>query len=189
MGNLTVEQVEADVDYLMDSLGSNKRLIPSPSVLLRTTSSIPLLSVVLSFISTVVFYFSADWTEKTTAGFLHFLATEGWVVILATAIIGLFFMLLTYNKVLMYFTLPEDVRNKSTILQHLNKVASRTVNLFVFLMMCSAALAAISPWFTFAIPALLLFMMFTVGIIISSEVNRLGSGMALDKISNLIKKI
>lgn len=119
MGNLTVEQVEADVDYLMGSLGSNKRLIPSPSVLLRTTSSIPLLSVVLSFISTLVFYFSADWTEKTTAGLLYFLATEGWVVILATTIIGLFFMLLTYNKVLMYFTLPEDVRNKSTILQHL----------------------------------------------------------------------
>jgi hypothetical protein len=189
MGNFTVEQVEADVNYLMDSLDSNKRLIPSPSVLLKKASSIPLLSVALSFISTAVFYFSAAWNEKTITGYMHFLATEGWAVVVPTAIIGLFFVLLTYNKLLMYLTLPKDVRNKSIILQHLHKVTSRTITLFIFLMVCSVLLAAMSPWFSFAIPALLLIMMFAMGIAIGSEVSRLGSGMALEKISNLIKKI
>ena len=189
MGNLTVEQVEADVNYLMDSLDSNKRLIPSPSVLLKKTSFIPILSVVLSFISTVVFYFSADWNEKTIAGFIHFLATEGWAVVVPTTIIGLFFVLLTYNKLLMYLTLPEDVRSKSIILQHLHRVTRTTISLFICLMVGSVVLATISPWFSFAIPALLLIMMFALGIVIGSEVSRLGSGIALEKISQLIKKI
>ncbi|MCM2447854.1 MULTISPECIES: hypothetical protein [unclassified Rahnella] len=189
MGNLTVEQVEADVNYLMDSLDSNKRLIPSSSVLLKKVSLIPLLSVVLSFISTVVFYFSAEWNEKTITGYMHFLATEGWAVVVPTTIIGLFFVLLTYNKLLMYLTLPDDVRNKSIILQHLHKVTSRIISLFIFLMVCSGVLAAMSPWFCFAIPALLLVMMFAMGIVIGSEVSRLGSGMALEKISKLVKNI
>lgn len=189
MGNLTVEKVEADVNYLIDSFGSNKRLIPSSSDLLKKTSSIPLLAVVLSLISTVVFYFSSAWNEKTLAGYMHFLATEGWVVVVPTAIIGLFFILFSYSKIMMYLTFPEDVRSKSILLKHLGKITSRTVSLFVFLMMCSVVLAAISPWFSFAIPALLLSMLFAMGIIIGSEINRLGSGIALEKISNLIKKI
>ncbi|NIG16232.1 hypothetical protein [Pantoea sp. Cy-640] len=189
MGNLTVEKLEADVNFLINSLDSSKRLIPSLSELLKKTSSIPLIAVALSFFSTVVFYFSSAWNEKTVAGYMHFFGTEGWVVVVPTAIIGLFFILLTYSKVTMYLTLPEDVRTESIILQHLCKVTSRTAFIFIFLMFCSVVLAALSPWFTFAIPALLLIMMFAMGIIIGSEINRLGSGMALEKISSLIKKI
>ena len=189
MGNLTVERVEADVNYLIDSLSSNKRLIPSSSELLKKTSSIPLFAVFLSLLSTVVFYFTSAWNEKSFAAYAHFFKSEGWVVVVPTAIIGLFFVLFSYSKIMMYMTLPQDVRNKSIVLQHIHKVTSKIIFLFIFLMMCSVVLAAISPWFTFAIPALLLLMMFAMGIIIGSEINRLGSGIALEKISNLIKKI
>ena len=134
MGNLTVEKLEADVNFLINSLDSSKRLIPSPSELLKKTSSIPLIAVALSFFSTVVFYFSSAWNEKTVAGYMHFFGTEGWVVVVPTAIIGLFFILLTYSKVTMYLTLPEDVRTESIILQHLCKVTSRTAFIFIFLM-------------------------------------------------------
>lgn len=189
MRNLTVKKLEADLNYLIEGLDSNKRFVPSLSEILKKTSSIPVVAVVLSFFSTVVFYFSSAWNEKTLAGFMHFFGSEGWVVVVPTAVIGLFFMLLTYSNVTMYLTLPEDVRTKSIILQHLSNIAIKTISSFIFLMISSVFLASISPWFTFAVPALLLIMMFFLGFIIGSEVNRLGSGMALEKISKLISKI
>lgn len=189
MANLTTAQVEADVNYLMDSLGASNRLIPSASTLLKKSSVIPIVTIFLSFLSTVVFYFSAAWNEKNISGFLHFFLNEGWAVVAPAALIGVIFMMFTYGKLMMYFTVPEDVRSKSIILNHLHKVAGRVIKSFIIMMVLSVMLAAVSPWFTFAIPGLLFVMIFSVGLIVGSEINRLSAGIALEKISNLIKKI
>lgn len=188
MSNLTAAQVDADVNYLINSLEVNKRLIPSASFLLKKSSFIPLLAIVLSFLSDVVFYVSSEWSEVTVSGFFHFFMTEGWVVTVPTAIVGVFFVLFTYSKLMMYMTVPESVRNKSLILNHLRKVTSRVVKFFMFLMACSVILSALSPWFTFAIPGLLFALIFAVGFTIGAEINRFGTGLALEKISSLIQK-
>jgi hypothetical protein len=189
MANLTAVQVEADINLLIDSFDGKDRLIPSPPTLLKKSSVIPLLTIFLSFLSTIVFYFSSDWNEKTGAGFLHFFLTEGWVVVAPAAIIGVIFMLFTYSKLMMYFTVPENVRNKSIILKHLQRVTGRVIKSFIFMMMFSVILAGFSPWFTFAIPSLLFVMIFAVSLIVGAEINRLSIGLALEKISKLIKKI
>jgi hypothetical protein len=189
MSNFTVAQVEADVNYLMSSLDTNKRLIPSVAVLLRKSSFIPLLTILLSFISTAVFYFGSSWNEKTLDGFLHFFLTEGWVVVAPTIIIGAIFTLFTYNKLMMYLTVSDDVRSKSVILTHLQKLTVRIVKVFMLMMLVSVMLASTSPLFTFAIPVILLAMLFAIGLIVGAEINRLGTGLALEKISNLIKSI
>ncbi len=189
MSILTAAQVEADVNYLIDGLEANKRLIPASSALLKKSSVIPLLTIFMSALSTVVFYVSSEWSELSVADFFHFFMTEAWVVVAPAAIIGLFFILFTYNKLLMYYSVPEEVRKKSVILIHLKKITVRIVKLFIAMMVCSVVLAALSPWFTFAIPALLLVLIFAAGFIVGAEINRFGTGLALEKISKLINKI
>lgn len=188
MANLTAAQVEEDVNYLIEGLDINKRLIPSASTLLKKSAAIPFLTILLSFISTIVFYLSSDWNERTLYGFSHFFLNEGWVVVAPAAIIGAIFMAFTYSKLMMYFTVPEDVRKNSLILNHLQKITVRVVKFFIFMMFLSLVLAAFNPLFTFAIPALLFVMIFAMGFIVGSEINRFGTGLALEKVSSLIKK-
>ena len=97
-------------------------------------------------------------------------------------------MAFTYSKLMMYFTVPEDVRKNSLILNHLQKITVRVVKFFIFMMFLSLVLAAFNPLFTFAIPALLFVMIFAMGFIVGSEINRFGTGLALEKVSSLIKK-
>ena len=189
MSILTAAQVEADVNYLMESLDVNKRLIPSASELLKKSTAIPLLAIVLSFFSTILFYVSSEWNEKTIAGFFHFFTNEAWVVVAPCVVIGLVFIVFSYNQLMMYLSVPEDVRNTSFILNHLRKVTSRVGSTFIGLMICAVFLTPLSPWFACAIPGLLFALIFAVGFIVGGEINRLGTGMALEKISNLLKKI
>jgi hypothetical protein len=56
-------------------------------------------------------------------------------------------------------------------------------------MIVSSLLSGISVWFALAVPALLFALFVVTSILVSAEINRLGAGMALEKISSLIKKI
>lgn len=189
MANLTTAQVEADVDLLMDCLGAKYREIPSAASLLKRSSALPLFAVVLSVLSNLVFYYSFYKEDATISGFLSFFVSEGWYLIAITAGIGLFVFFMVYNNQLTYLSLPSNVRNKSLIVSHVSKIVRKSVVAFCSLMIVSSLLSGISVWFALAVPALLLALFVVTSILVSAEINRLGAGMALEKISSLIKKI
>lgn len=78
---------------------------------------------------------------------------------------------------------------KSLLFSHLRKIVFRTVFFFLTMMLVSVILSSFISWFAFGVPALEFAMLFIVNLIIGMEINRLGAGLALEKISNLIKKI
>jgi hypothetical protein len=84
---------------------------------------------------------------------------------------------------------PKNVREKSVILLHLKKIVQRTVSVFAFLMFFAALASSYVSWAVLAIPVLMMVLFFSVNIIVSSEINRLGAGIALEKVSSLLKKI
>ncbi|MBN7124694.1 hypothetical protein BSU01_23780 [Erwinia billingiae] len=189
MKNFTVAEVEDDLSMIMDNFNSRERYIPSSKYLLKASGLIPLVSILLSFISNIFSYMSVYSATASLEGFFYDFMTDGWVVVLPTAVIGMFFTFITYNNVLIFMSVPEGVRRKSVVLNHLASVTRRIVILFLMLMLFSAFLSTISPRYSFAIPALELVLLFFVNFIISAEVNRLGAGLALEKISKLINKI
>jgi len=189
MSNLTAESVNADIAFLTDSFQSGHRHIPSFSNILKKSATIPLISLVLSLISTITTYFFTSYSATSVAGYIEFLFNEGWVIVGATAVVGLIFTLLMYNNFLTYMAVPNEIRGKSLVINHLKSVARRTVIFFLFLMVVSSLLAALTPWFAGAIPLLLFIMMFVVNLVVGAEINRLGAGLALEKISKLINKI
>lgn len=189
MNNLTMANVDADISMLMDGFSSDKRFIPSVSKLLKISTFTPFLAGVLSFISVIAVYFSVYQERASLKGFWDFFTSEGWVVVAPTVIVGLLFSFMTYTNLMVYMTVPDSLRNKSIILNHLKKVAQRTVTVFLMLMALSALLSGVYSWMAFAIPGLLFILFFAVNLVVGAEINRLGAGLALKKISELINKI
>jgi len=189
MANLTMADVDNDVSMLMGSFRSNERHIPSFVRLLKTRASVPLLAITLSILSDINGYLSLYQKQASISGYYYYFLSDGFAVVVPTIVVGLLFSFMTYNNLMMYMAVPQDVRNKSVILSHIKKIVKRTVTLFLVLMIFSASLAGLTPWFSIAIPALLFVLLFAVNLVVSSEINRLGAGLVLEKISNLIKKI
>jgi len=189
MANLTAAQVEADVDLLMGCLGANHREIPLASSLMKRSSMLPLFATVLSVLSTIVFYVSFYKEEASLAEFMHFFTSEGWYLSAITAGIGLFVFMMTYINQLTYLSLPSHVRKESLIVGHIGKIVKKSIATFCSLMILSCLLSGVSVWFAVAVPALLLAFFVVTSILVSAEINRLGAGLALEKISSLLKKI
>ncbi|KHE00988.1 hypothetical protein NL54_13120 [Pantoea stewartii] len=188
MANLTTAQVNADITMLTNGFSSDERVIPSNSSLIKTSFFVPALSVFLSLLSTVSVYLPGS-APKSIEGYFEFLLSDGWIVVLPTAIVGMLFALMAYNNMIMYMTIPQHVRQSSLILSHLKNIAKKTIIFFLVLMCVSTVLAGFYSWFAFGVTALEVVLFFTINIAIGAEVNRLGAGVALEKISNIIKKI
>ncbi|MEG3126671.1 hypothetical protein SC171_16640 [Pantoea cypripedii] len=191
MSNFTKADIDADIAMLTDKISAGGRIIPSNSDLLKKCFFIPVVSIFLSLISTWVLYFidSLKYSYISSEGYANYLVSEGWVVLVPTAIIGLLFSFMAYNNLIMYLTLSEELRKKSLILNHLRKVVQKTVVFFLVIMILSAILSGFVSWLAFGVPAAELALFFIVNLVVGMEMNRLGAGLALEKISNLIKNI
>lgn len=189
MNNLTSEKIDADIGILLDGFSLNKRHIPSPLTLLRLSMVIPLISICLSLLSMLIIYISDEYVEHSVIGYINYLFSDGWIVVLPTMGISAFFSFMTYNNLAMYKAVPKSLRENSLLIGHLKAVAKRTVALFLSLMLLASLFSGHYSRAAFAIPLLEFVMFFGVNLVIGSEINRLGAGAVLEKISNLIKKI
>ena len=106
-----------------------------------------------------------------------------------TTVVGLLVFLMTYNNQLTYMSLPLEVRNNSLLVSHLTRIVRKLIITFCTLMIVSSLLSGLSAWFAIALPVLLLSLFIVSSILVSFEINRLGAGLALEKISQLIKNI
>lgn len=189
MSKLTTAMVDADISMLMGSLNSKNRVIPSSIRLLKLSFAVPAISILAAFLSDIIGYMRLYGSQSTLEGYCSYFLSDGWAVVLPTVIIGLLFAFMTYNNLIMYMAVPDDARRNSLILSHLRDMARRTVMLFIFLMFVSVALSYFTSWIAFAIPGLEFSLLIVVSLVVGMEINRLGAGLALEKVSNLLKKI
>lgn len=190
MSELSVKDVNADLSLLVDRFINSDRMIPSFSEIAKRGLFVPFISVVLSLISVVLFYFTL-MAERTISlpGFRDFFMEEGWYPIAATLFTGFCFFVMSYTNLMLYVAIPNDARNKSIVIRHLKGIIKKTVSCFIVLVSLSAFLTAFEPVFAFVIPGLMFMFVFVINIVVSAEINRLGMGFAIEKIGKLIKKI
>ncbi|MGC0797406.1 hypothetical protein WKH24_21935 [Pantoea agglomerans] len=191
MSQFTKAEIDADMTMLTQKIASGSTVIASSSDLLKKAFFIPALSLLLSLVNTWTFYYinSLRYKYAYSEGYIDFLTSDGLMVIIPTVVVGMIFSIMAYNNLLLYLSIPEDVRKKSLLFSHLRKIVFRTVFFFLAMMLVSVILSSFISWFAFGVPALEFAMLFIVNLIIGMEINRLGAGLALEKISNLIKKI
>lgn len=189
MSNLTVADVNSDVEMLMSSFSSGDRLLPSSSHLFKISLAVPSFAFALSLVGDALGYLSLAREQHSIIGYYYYILSDGWAVLLPTLILGLFFAFMVYNNLMTYMAVPKNVREKSVILLHLKKIVQRTIAFFAFLMFVAALASSYVSWAVLTIPVLMMVLFFSVNIIVSSEINRLGAGVALEKVSALLKKI
>lgn len=189
MKSVMASDISADLSMLMDGFSSDTRMIPSSSSMLKKSLLIPAIAVMLSIISSAIVYFTGYKPQMDLQGFISYFMADGWIIVAPTIPIGLLFTLMAYNNVLLYMSVPENVRKKSLVIAHLKKIAKKTVTFFVTLMILATILSGYSNWFAFSISGLLFALLFVVNLLVGVEINRLGAGFAIEKISNFIKKI
>ncbi|KAF6653080.1 hypothetical protein HFD91_21095 [Enterobacteriaceae bacterium EKM102V] len=189
MSNLTMAKIDADISMLMESLSSKHRLIPSSLKLLKLSLFVPTLALIAAFMSDVIGYVSLFGSQSSLEGYSLYFLSDGWAVVIPTLIIGVIFAFMTYNNLMLYMAVPSEARRNSLILSHLRRISKRTVCVFLLLMLVSTILSVFKSWAALAVPALEFALLFAINMIVGAEINRLGAGLALEKISTLIKKI
>lgn len=191
MSQFTKAEIDADMAMLTEKIASGGTVIASSSDLLKKSFFIPALSILLSLVNTWTFYYINSLTYKYaySEDYIDFLMSDGWVVLIPTVVIGVLFSFMAYNNLLIYLTIPDEVRKTSLVVGHLKKIVFRTVIFFLGLMLISVILSSFISWFAFGVPILEFALFFVVNLIVGMEINRLGAGLALEKISSLIKKI
>jgi hypothetical protein len=191
MSQFTKAEIDADMAILTEKLASGHTVIASASDLLKKSFFIPALSILLSLVNTWTFYYinSLKYKYAYAEGYIHFLTTDGLIVVIPTVIVGVIFSIMAYNNLLLYLAIPDDVRKKSLLFIHLRKIVFRTISFFLAFMFLSVILSSFISWFAFGVPVLEFALLFVVNLVVGMEINRLGAGLALEKISTLIKKI
>ncbi|MDE8558902.1 hypothetical protein [Pantoea vagans] len=189
MSNLTMAKVDADISMLTESLSSRHRLIPSSLKLLKLSFFVPALALIAAFMSDIIGYVTLFRSQSSLEGYFIYFLSDGWAVIVPTLIIGILFAFMTYNNLMLYMAVPNEARQNSLVLSHLRNIAKRIVCIFLLLMLVSTILSVFKSWAALAVPALEFALLFVINMVVGAEINRLGAGLALEKISNLIKKI
>ncbi|MBK5017675.1 hypothetical protein [Pantoea sp. S62] len=191
MSQFTKAEIDADMAMLTEKLASGHTVIACASDLLKKSFFIPALSILLSLVNTWTFYYinSLKYKYAYSEGYIDFLTTDGLLVVIPTVIVGVIFSIMAYNNLLLYLAIPDDVRKKSLLFSHLRKIVFRTIAFFLAFMFLSVILSSFISWFAFGVPVLEFALLFVVNLVVGMEINRLGAGLALEKISSLIKKI
>ncbi|HAU5565808.1 TPA: hypothetical protein JD264_18625 [Serratia fonticola] len=189
MKGFLASDISADLSMILDGFSQDERIVPSALDIFKLSALMPIVSLLLSFISLSLVYFSGYKPALNLNGFMEYFLSDGWVFLAPTIVVGMVFMLMAYNNMTLYLTIPEETRARSLVIEHLKKLAYRIVIFFATLMLISTFLSCYSTWFAFGVPALEFALLFAVNMVVGVEINRLGAGLVIEKISNLIKKI
>lgn len=186
---ITMMEVNEDIQSLIINMSRAGRRLPSVAQLLRLGIKIPFFTMLCSLAGLSVIYISKPSYQGDTLGFFSFIFFEGWIVHVLCVALGAIFFLMSYFSLNTYLSIPEECFSKSIVLKHLKNTARKTVYFFMALMIASVFMTLISPRFVFLIPTLQIVMFFIVNIVISFEINRLGAGIFMEKLADIIKKI
>ncbi len=189
MKGFLASDISADLSMILNGFNTDERVVPSALEIFKLSALMPAVSLFLSFVSLSIVYFFGYNPALNFNGFMEYFLSDGWVFLAPSLVVGLVFMLMAYNNLIVYLTIPESTRSRSLIIDHLKKMARNIVVFFVILMLLSTFLSGYSTWFAFGVPALEFVLLFAVNMIVGVEINRLGAGLVIEKISSLIKKI
>lgn len=189
---LTQNDINNDIKMLSDSVTDIHRPLVSPGKALKLALFWPgicVLSYAVAVIWMVVKFIPPDEPFfASLSPYIHYLGGNFAAAAVGTVFalgIGLGF----YGPALMYLTIPEDIRNKSIIINRAKRIVKKVGGFFL---VCHFALALLTCFISDAIygmPVLVMLSFFITKGIISAEIARYGVAPAMKKMVSLARKI
>ena len=177
------------MDSLINGFDAESTRIPPVREIFKISAVVPLCSLVICLVGLFSVFFGVKGNDHDLYGYFNYLISDGWIVVLPTIIIGLFFFLMSYNNVIPFLMIPKKNTEDSIVIQHLLGLVRKTILIFLTLMLLSSLVACFYPILAFSVPVLELVLFFAINIVVGSEINRLGAAFAFEKIAKLMKKI
>lgn len=183
-------RIKEDVTMILNSFNTADRTAPSIKQILKISIFIPLIAISLSIINVICFFtFNSKSLKFGVEHYLSEIFGGLLYATLPTVVVGLLLFVMIYNNAILYLSIPEGVREQSLLIGHIRNVVKRILMGFVTINVIFILLSGMAPILVFATPLTTFLLLFTFGLVVSAEINRLGMGPVMDKLSGLVKKV
>lgn len=183
-------RIKEDVTMVLNSFNAVNRTVPSIKQILKISAAIPMIAISLSIIN--VIWFFTFYSESLSFGREYYLSEilGGFLyVTIPTFVIGMLLFVMLYNNAILYLSIPEKAREESLLISHIRSVVKRISIGFITLNVFFILFSGVAPILVYATPLSTFLLLFTFGLVVSAEINRLGIGPVMVKLSELVKKI
>lgn len=190
---LTQNDINNDIKMLSDSVTDIHRPLVSSGEALKLALFWPGICVLCYAMVTILMVLNFVPSPDAYGDPISLLSADGLYGNFAAVAVGTVFALGIgfgfYGPALMYLTIPEDIRNKSIIINRLKKIVKKVGGFFL---VCHFALALFACFYRDAIygmPVLVILSFLITQGIISAEIARYGVAPAMKKMVSLARKI
>ncbi|WP_024555137.1 hypothetical protein ACP26C_23870 (plasmid) [Franconibacter helveticus 513] len=187
---LSYKEVKEDVHMIISSLDNEEREIPSTLHSLKICSIVPFVSVLLNAVTFVVVCALANGRAVFDLNNIRYLFNDwGALPVYAAIAIGIAQTLLFVTQVTLYFSVPNDVRQKSLVLSKVREKLKNFLIIYFGLILITSFISTYSFMWVFATPAIMFVSIFIINFIASIEVAKYGLTPVLTKLSAVCSKI
>lgn len=186
-----------EIAEIISGISSDERPVSSPKKAFQIVAIYPVIMFLTAILMWFAYYVSLIQVgDNSGQGWKFYLEAAqlvlgygGWISIGATVVVAVFFMLINYSTVLVYLSIPEDIRNRSTLITSLRS----TVKKIVLYLWGSATLLSlvgmISDWgilLAGSIPAVLFISIFVTNGYLGIQSTRYGLGPLMSTASKMM---
>lgn len=190
---LVYSEINEDISLLTSGLKRDDNKVASPLKAFLVVAKFPglmfLTSVCIWCLAFLVFVLSGDNSGLGLSFYLDaaslFMSYGGWLSLLSTGLVGVFFVLMFYSGGIVYESIPKEIRMTSKLVSHVRANLKR-ISVAVWLVVsCLSVLGLTTGHLVLlhSVPVGLFVSIFIINGYISSETIRYGLGPIIKKLS------
>jgi len=188
-----------EIAEIISGIGSDERPVSSPKKAFKIVAIFPTMMLLTVILMWFAFYTRMVLTGDNSGQSLRFyleagqlvMGYGGWISIGMTAAITIFFILINYSTVLVYLSIPEDIRNRSKIITSIKGTVKKMA---LFLWGCATLLSFVgmmSDWgglLAGSIPAVLFISIFVTNGYLGIQSARYGLGPLMSTANRIVSR-
>ncbi|ECK7470235.1 hypothetical protein FRN24_18255 [Salmonella enterica subsp. enterica] len=188
-----------EIAEIISGISSDDRPVSSPKKAFQIVAIFPAMMLLTIILMWFAFYTKMVLTgDNSGQGFRFYLEAGqlimgygGWISIGITSVITIFFILINYSTVLVYLSIPEDIRNRSKII---TSIKCTVKNMALFLWGSATLLSLVGMMFDWgvllvgSIPAVLFISIFVTNGYLGIQSARYGLGPLMSTVNRIVTR-
>lgn len=192
-------EAKKEIAEIIAGIGSDERPVSSSKEAFKIVAIYPVMMVLTVILMWFIFYAMMVLTGDNTGQKISFyfeaaqliMGYGGWISVGATIVIAVFFMLINYSTVLIYLSIPEDIRRRSKIIASMRSMIKKMcLTLWVGATLLSFV-GILSHWMILmavSVPAVMFISIFIVNGYIGMQSARYGLGVVMSTANKMLSQ-
>lgn len=192
-------EAKKEIAEIIAGIGSDERPVSSSKEAFKIVAIYPVMMVLTVILMWFIFYAMMVLTGDNTGQKISFyfeaaqliMGYGGWISIGATIVIAVFFMLINYSTVLIYLSIPENIRRRSKIIASMRSMIKKMcLTLWVGATLFSFV-GILSHWMILmavSVPVVMFLSIFIVNGYIGMQSARYGLGAVMSTANKMLSQ-